>query len=1752
MAGQSKSIDVSYEQLSAGKFVRTTNDLSITTKNLSGDSETVLLKDYFLTSPDLVTSKGSTLKGDIVNLLAINSQPSDHGMVAFEDPQAIGKITTADGAVTVQRVNTTIQLNEGDFIYLNDVIESNASSVGIAFADETTMSVDPNSKMVIDDFVYDPEEPTTGSMSANVIEGNFSFVSGQIAKVGNDAMTVTTPVLTIGVRGTQVAGKANTEGEDNEIVLLPNNDGTVGQIMIANQSGEVLLTKPYEATIIANAYVPPTVPVVLPKAEVLKKFAATISTTRKTEAKAEVERDTEEAVREKEKAEDEQEELEEEKEELEEEAEALEEEKEELEENIEELEEEAEEAEKEAEELEEKVEEALEEKQEAEDKKEEVAEEIEQLEEELAEASTQEKQAIEKELEKLEEEFVEIEEEVAEIEKEIEVVEEKKAVVDKKVEQIEKDFVEAKEDFVEVEQKAEIVEKEVQQVIEQELVIEQEIKMVEQKFEAIVEKFEVFQKDFAIEFQDFIPEAEIQQFIEEAPEELVEEFKENIVEQLEKENEIIRIEKEVEEQELQEISEEDPFSEENVEEKLEEIDDNINELKETEQELNDKGKQLQNVEEELREESSELEEESREIQEKGEALNEKNRELEEREQQAIENNDREALEELQQEFDALDKEQSALYEQSQELDKEFDQVNEQYNELNEEYQDLSEEYQELDQEFREFDDMATNNNFFYNDDNKELDIKTGMDEFNSQVRPEDQVLVDVDDFIAQEKAKVLENSEYAQEADNFFNNDNILLNNDISQQVQDLIVINFQYLDEYVMGVGNNINNLDDYENNFEDDSHLEVIDANAELYQLSLESDYWFDMWVQQQVADDINVAPWLNLQGDVTKVEATAVDSLLFSFGASDANGDRLTYSIFNDPTGRLRIEGQNVYLDQSFSVTEDTTYQIILKVQDPYGASDVDHIYLTVENNHSPEIANTSAVSLAENVSVGEDIATMYASDAEGEAKTWSITAGNDSNLFTINSSTGLIETAAALDYETATSHTLTITATDAFGNTSTVNQVVNVTDVNEVTQYTKGVNFGSIATWGNKFSEDTVQDNSWTQETALLISNSDIYSLQARAKANLEAEGFIVTEKTIDDIISGGYSEMQGYTMVFELNWSDESVHGSSFSGTQVGSYSSAVEAAFEDYLQSGGSLYKAGELNGTGYNTQNQNAKDLLAEIGGNMTWSGSSSAAGTLNSDYRVGPITDATSIGSGFHAVMWSTDGSQMNTNNSSWEWGPNVLDTNIQGTMMVKTDFNYLASNGSTTAKVNEFKTYANFLFDENEANSNIATYDMEYIPVFKSTQNSTVHTAENDITEVQAFHLGDKVHIGGGMSHIDWARKESGVMHESEVAQFDVSGQETGAREMHFSSDGTKFFLTGYQGKDVGEYHLSTAWNVSTASYDSAFSVSSQTTGGHGLEFNTDGTKMYVGGYGSQGQEINEYNLSTGWDVSTASFVRVLDISDYEAQPRGITFSSDGTKLIIAGAASDEIDEWTLSTGWDLSTASYTDNLDVSSYDNDPRGIEFNSDGTLMFMSGSQNDQVHVWDLSTGWDLSTSTYKMANTLANFDGAGEGITFNGDGTKFYVAGNNDNTVDQYQIAGEGAWGDAVYWAFNADMDNGATPTQADDHYGVIGYDRDGDSDLWETTDTFDLDKIKIVDDSVDYLAQDSDISGEYYFKVTPVTYANNSWTVETDNTVTLANTSADNNNYLDLSSNTDFDDINYALIETESALISEVIVSA
>ena len=101
----------------------------------------------------------------------------------------IGTITIADGIVVIQRNNQLIELQEGDSIYLNDIIEAKSGSVGLTFTDQTTFSIDAGSQVVVDEFVYDPGN--TGSMNINVLAGNFSYISGEISKMDGDVEIVT-------------------------------------------------------------------------------------------------------------------------------------------------------------------------------------------------------------------------------------------------------------------------------------------------------------------------------------------------------------------------------------------------------------------------------------------------------------------------------------------------------------------------------------------------------------------------------------------------------------------------------------------------------------------------------------------------------------------------------------------------------------------------------------------------------------------------------------------------------------------------------------------------------------------------------------------------------------------------------------------------------------------------------------------------------------------------------------------------------------------------------------------------------------------------------------------------------------------------------------------------------------------------------------------------------------------------------------------------------------------------------------------------------------------------------------------------------------------------------------------------------------------------------------------------------------------------------------------------------------------------
>jgi len=246
---------------------------------------------------------------------------------------------------------------------------------------------------------------------------------------------------------------------------------------------------------------------------------------------------------------------------------------------------------------------------------------------------------------------------------------------------------------------------------------------------------------------------------------------------------------------------------------------------------------------------------------------------------------------------------------------------------------------------------------------------------------------------------------------------------------------------------------------------------------------------------------------------------------------------------------------------------------------------------------------------------------------------------------------------------------------------------------------------------------------------------------------------------------------------------------------------------------------------------------------------------------------------------------------------------------------------------------------------------------------------------------------------------------------VDSFSVVTQENNPTGLTFNNDGTKMFVSGNAGNDVGEYSLTTAFDVSTATFVGRFEVVNEDNNPSGVAFNNDGTKMFVTGF--TGDNVYEYTLSTGFDLtSTVSFVDSFDVSTHETAPGGLTFNNEGTKMFVVGEDAKKVNEYTLTTPFDVSSASFVDSFDVVGQVWRPRDVAFNNDGTKMFVVG-HNDEVDEFILSTGFDLSsTITYVGAFNVSTQDDTPTGVTFNNDGTKMFVVGSGSGNVNEYTLS--------------------------------------------------------------------------------------------------------------------------------------------
>lgn len=184
----------------------------------------------------------------------------------------IGSITEFKGAGQIKRSAKATPAAKGAKIVKNDTVSTNSQGrFRITFVDSTTVNITENSRLVIDDFVYDGGGKAKGKLGLKVALGTVRYASGKIAH-GGGGVNIRSPTATIGVRGTDFVMSVDEIGR-TMIVLLPNcfdekdptkvQDCPTGAIDVTTPAGTVTLDKPFQATVVESAQTPPATPVVV-------------------------------------------------------------------------------------------------------------------------------------------------------------------------------------------------------------------------------------------------------------------------------------------------------------------------------------------------------------------------------------------------------------------------------------------------------------------------------------------------------------------------------------------------------------------------------------------------------------------------------------------------------------------------------------------------------------------------------------------------------------------------------------------------------------------------------------------------------------------------------------------------------------------------------------------------------------------------------------------------------------------------------------------------------------------------------------------------------------------------------------------------------------------------------------------------------------------------------------------------------------------------------------------------------------------------------------------------------------------------------------------------------------------------------------------------------------------------------------------------------------------------------------------------
>ena len=190
-----------------------------------------------------------------------------------------------------------------------------------------------------------------------------------------------------------------------------------------------------------------------------------------------------------------------------------------------------------------------------------------------------------------------------------------------------------------------------------------------------------------------------------------------------------------------------------------------------------------------------------------------------------------------------------------------------------------------------------------------------------------------------------------------------------------------------------------------------------------------------------------------------------------------------------------------------------------------------------------------------------------------------------------------------------------------------------------------------------------------------------------------------------------------------------------------------------------------------------------------------------------------------------------------------------------------------------------------------------------------------------------------------------------------------------------------------------------------------VAPQDTSVTDVYFKPDGTKMYIAGDTTDG--IYEYTLSSPWEVTTASNVAMANVNVQDSSVQGLFFREDGYRMYTVGDTTNSVYEYRLATPWSVNTAANISVVSINSQETSATSVELSTDGTRMYVLGTANDTVYEYELSVPWLASSATYSTrSKSVASEENTPTGMRFREDGKELFVTGQQYNKVWSYILS--------------------------------------------------------------------------------------------------------------------------------------------